>query len=151
MWEDVLRLRQEEGGTIVLTTRYMDEAEYAKRIAIIDRGEIVALGWPDALERQAGGDMVEVATMDARVARRNLADAGFRVHQSAAAVGVFTANGEAQVAKLVETVGVPVTNVHVHRPTVDDVFMYYTGRQIRQDHAESALPARPQGRFAHRR
>ena len=47
MWEDVLRMRAEEGVTIFLTTHYMDEAEYADRIAIIDHGQIVALDTPD--------------------------------------------------------------------------------------------------------
>src|ERR1022692_5259381 len=50
MWEDVMRLRGEEGVTIFLTTLYMDEAEYADRIAIIDHGVIVALDTPDALK-----------------------------------------------------------------------------------------------------
>src|SRR5664280_1668878 len=58
MWEDVLRLREEEGVTISLTTHYMDEAEYADRIAIIDHGAIVALDTPDALKALVGADTV---------------------------------------------------------------------------------------------
>ena len=64
MWEDVLRLRREEGVTIFLTTHYMDEAEYADRIAIIDQGSIVALDTPDELKRLVGADTVELTTAD---------------------------------------------------------------------------------------
>jgi ABC-2 type transport system ATP-binding protein len=54
---------------------------------------------------------------------------------------VFVENGENAVAALIETAGVPVLNVHVHQPTLDDVFLHYTGREIRESHAE-AVPAR---------
>ncbi len=142
MWEDVLRLRREEGVTIFLTTHYMDEAEYADRIAIIDRGSIVALDTPDELKRLVGADTVELTTTDDATAAMHLSDAGFRVNQSEDALVVFVEDGEALVARLIEVVGVPVSNVHVHRPTLDDVFLHFTGRQIREGHAEHAMPLR---------
>ena len=142
MWEDVLRLRREEGVTIFLTTHYMDEAEYADRIAIIDQGAIVALDTPDELKRLVGADTVELTTADDAAAVTRLSDAGFRVKQSEDALIVFVEDGEALVARLIEVVGVPVSNVHVHRPTLDDVFLHFTGRQIREDHAEHAMPMR---------
>jgi len=142
MWEDVLRLRREEGVTIFLTTHYMDEAEYADRIAIIDQGSIVALDTPDELKRLVGADTVELATADDAAAATHLAEAGFRVRQGEEALVVFADDGEAQVARLIEIAGVPVSNVHVHRPTLDDVFLHFTGRQIREDHVEHAMPMR---------
>jgi ABC-2 type transport system ATP-binding protein len=142
MWEDVLRLRREEGVTIFLTTHYMDEAEYADRIAIIDQGSIVALDTPDELKRLVGADTVELTTTDDTLAVTRLSDAGFRVNRSEDALVVFVEDGEALVARLIEVVGVPVSNVHVHRPTLDDVFLHFTGRQIREDHAEHAMPMR---------
>jgi ABC-2 type transport system ATP-binding protein len=78
MWEDVLRLRAEEGVTVFLTTHYMDEAEYADRIAIIDRGRIVALGTPDALKAEIGADTVELATADDQLALDRLHAAGYK-------------------------------------------------------------------------
>ena len=64
IWEDVHRLRREEGVTIFLTTHYMDEAENAERIAIIDQGAIIALDTPDALKASVGSDTVELHTAD---------------------------------------------------------------------------------------
>ena len=142
MWEDVLRLRREEGVTIFLTTHYMDEAEYADRIAIIDQGSIVALDTPDELKRLVGADTVELTTTDDVAAATRLSDAGFRVSRRDDALVVFVEDGEALVARLIEIAGVPVSNVHVHRPTLDDVFLHFTGRQIREDHPEHAMPMR---------
>jgi ABC-2 type transport system ATP-binding protein len=142
MWEDVLRLRREEGVTIFLTTHYMDEAEYADRIAIIDSGSIVALDTPDELKRQVGSDTVELVTADDAVAAERLGAAGFRVRRGERALVVFAEEGEAQVARLIDVAGVPVSNVHVHRPTLDDVFLHFTGRQIRESHAEHVMPMR---------
>ena len=142
MWEDVLRLRREEGVTIFLTTHYMDEAEYADRIAIIDQGSIVALDTPDELKRLVGADTVELTTSQNAVAASRLSEAGFRVNEGEETLVVFTEDGEAQVARLIEIADVPVSNVHVHRPTLDDVFLHFTGRQIREDHAERTMPMR---------
>jgi ABC-2 type transport system ATP-binding protein len=151
MWEDVLRLRREEGVTIFLTTHYMDEAEYADRIAIIDQGSIVALDTPDELKRLVGADTVELTTADDAVAATRLSDAGFRVSNGEEALVVFVEDGEAQVARLIEIAGVPVSKVHVHRPTLDDVFLHFTGRQIREGHAEHGMPMRMRARVARRR
>jgi ABC-2 type transport system ATP-binding protein len=144
MWEDVLRMRSDEGVTIFLTTHYMDEAEYADRIAIIDHGRIVALDSPDGLKRQVEADTVELVTTDGDLAEQRLAAAGYRVNRDHERLVVFTSDGEAQVAPIIEAAGVPVTNVHVHRPNLDDVFMHYTGRQIRESPADrsGAMPLR---------
>jgi ABC-2 type transport system ATP-binding protein len=150
MWEDVTRLRAEEGVTILLTTHYMDEAEYADRIAIIDHGSIVALDTPEALKRQVGADTVELTTADNPLAASRLSQAGYRTGAGAGSVIVFTPDGEAQVARLIGIAGVPISNVHVHRPTLDDVFLHFTGRQIRDDHGERVMPMRMRARARRR-
>ncbi|MGP0100827.1 MAG: ATP-binding cassette domain-containing protein, partial [Solirubrobacteraceae bacterium] len=150
MWEDVLRLREEANVTVFLTTHYMDEAEYADRIAIIDRGKIVALDTPQALKAQIGADTVDLGTTDDAAAIAALQRAGYRVEPVSGEARVFVENGENAVAALIETVGVPVLNVHVHRPTLDDVFLHYTGRQIREAHAD-AIPARVRAWHGRRR
>ena len=140
MWDDVTRLRDEEGVTILLTTHYMDEAEFADRIAIIDHGVIVALDTPDKLKRQVGEDTVELTTADNALAASRLVGAGYRCQRGDETVVVFTSDGESQVAHLIEVAGVPISNVHVHRPTLDDVFLHFTGRQIRDDQGERVMP-----------
>jgi ABC-2 type transport system ATP-binding protein len=141
MWEDVLRLREEANVTVFLTTHYMDEAEYADRIAIIDRGRIVALDTPGALKAAVGADTVDLGTTDDGVAIAALERAGYRVEVVSDGVRVFVENGANAVAALIACAGVPVLNVHVHQPTLDDVFLHFTGREIRESHANS-VPAR---------
>lgn len=140
MWEDVLRLRSEEGVTIFLTTHYMDEAEYADRIAIIDHGSIVALDTPDELKRMVGSDTVELSTADNKLAASNLEQMGYKMSVGEESVVAFVENGEEQVTGIISTAGVPIRNVRVHRPDLDDVFLHFTGREIREGHAERSFP-----------
>ena len=139
MWEDVMRLRDEEGVTIFLTTHYMDEAEYADRIAIIDYGSIIALDTPDALKASVGADTVDLETADDETALAALKRDGYTVKRSEDGLTVFVADEEAAVGPIVTAVGVPVRTVRAHRPTLDDVFLHFTGREIREQHGE-ALP-----------
>ncbi|HLM86955.1 MAG TPA: ATP-binding cassette domain-containing protein [Solirubrobacteraceae bacterium] len=150
MWEDVLRLREESGVTVFLTTHYMDEAEYADRIAIIDHGKIVALDTPHALKAEIGADTVDLGTTDDAAAIAALRRAGYQVQDVSGGARVFVENGENAVSALIETAGVPVLNVHLHQPTLDDVFLHYTGREIRESHAE-AIPARVRAWHGRRR
>jgi ABC-2 type transport system ATP-binding protein len=150
VWEDVLRLRREEHMTIFLTTHYMDEAEYADRVAIIDHGQIVATGTPDELKRQVGADIVELVTADDAAAAAHLETAGFQVRRGEEELVISAEDGEAAVPRLIEAAGVRVRRVDVHHPTLDDVFLHYTGRQIRDENAERILPARARARTARR-
>ncbi len=138
MWEDVLRLREEANITVFLTTHYMDEAENADRIAIIDHGRIVAIDTPQALKAEIGADTVDLRTNDDEAALAALQHHRYNARAGASGVRVFVEHGESAVAPLIAAVGVPVLDVHVHEPTLDDVFMHYTGRQIRESHGEAA-------------
>ena len=89
MWEDVLRLREESNVTVFLTTHYMDEAEYADRIAIIDHGKIVALDTPHALKAEIGADTVDLGTTDDVAAIAALRRAGYRVEAVSGEARVF--------------------------------------------------------------
>ncbi len=136
IWEDILRLRAEQGVTVFLTTHYMDEAEYAGRIAIIDHGVIVAMGTPDELKSIVGADTVEMQTADDAAALAALQSSGRTVQPTESGLVAFVADGEGAVPTLINEVGVPVRTVHVHRPTLDDVFMHFTGREIRDQGGE---------------
>jgi ABC-2 type transport system ATP-binding protein len=137
MWEDVLALRGQEGVTDFLTTHYMDEAEVADRIGIIDHGRVVALDIPQNLRAMVGENTVELHTSDDTAALRAVRAAGYRATTGPLSITVFTADGEGQVGRLVEAVGGGVHLVHVHRPTLDDVFLHFTGRQIREQAGEA--------------
>ena len=137
IWDDIQRLRMEEGVTIFLTTHYMDEAEYAERIAIIDHGSIIALDTPDVLKASVGTDTVEVETADDEVALESLKLAGYKVERTEGGLTAFVADEEAAVGPIVAAAGVPVRTVRAHRPTLDDVFLHFTGREIREQHGEA--------------
>ncbi len=151
IWEDIHRLRREEGITIFLTTHYMDEAENAERIAIIDDGEIIALDTPDALKESVGRDTVTLETADDAAALAALRTAGYTVERSDGWLTAYVDDEEAEVGRLVAAVGVPVRNVRAHRPTLDDVFLHYTGREIREQHGEGALSMFARAHGARRR
>lgn len=137
MWDDVSTMRREEGVTIFLTTHYLDEAEIADRIAIIDHGSIVALGTPEELKAIIGADTVALQTGDNDRAVVALVAAGFHAERVSEGVRVFTPNGEGLVPRLLEVIGGGVSSVHVHRPTLDDVFLHFTGREIREDEGDA--------------
>jgi ABC-2 type transport system ATP-binding protein len=132
IWSYIDRLRQSEEITIFMTTHYMDEAEFCDRIAIMERGEIVALDTPAALKAEVGADRVRIQTDDDEAAIAALAEQ-FEVEGRVAegAVMFFVPSGEQFVPRLFAELGVPIRSVSVSRPTLDDVFMSYTGTTIR--------------------
>jgi ABC-2 type transport system ATP-binding protein len=139
IWAYVKELRQREQITIFLTTHYMDEAEYADRIAIMDAGAIVALDTPDALKASVGKDRVRVRTADDEATIRALKDRfDLEAARSEGEVTFYVGDGEAFVPRLFAELGISITAVSVARPTLDDVFMAYTGRTIRDAEATSS-------------
>jgi ABC-2 type transport system ATP-binding protein len=137
IWEYIEELKGREDITIFLTTHYMDEAEHCDRIGIIDHGKIVAIDTPEALKASVGKDRVQIQTADDQAAIAELSrefgiDAG--VHEDAVTFSVT--GGEQFVPRLFATLTVPIRAVSVSRPSLDDVFMSYTGKTIRD--AESS-------------
>jgi ABC-2 type transport system ATP-binding protein len=132
IWSYIDRLCQSEEITIFMTTHYMDEAEFCDRIAIMERGEIVALDTPAALKAEVGADRVRIQTDDDEAAIATLAER-FELEGRVAegAVIFFVPSGEQFVPRLFAELGVPIRSVSVSRPTLDDVFMSYTGTTIR--------------------
>jgi ABC-2 type transport system ATP-binding protein len=142
IWEYLDELRRQEDLTIFLTTHYMDEAEHCDRIAIMDAGKIVALDTPQALKGAIGTDRIRLVTSDDQAAAATIAER-FGLETSVKPDGLVlqVADGESFVPRLLADLGVPVRSVSVSRPTLDDVFMAYTGRTIRD--AEGAAPQIP--------
>jgi ABC-2 type transport system ATP-binding protein len=132
IWTYIRELKEREEITIFMTTHYMDEAEWCDRIAIMDHGEIVALDSPDALKAGVGTDRVTIHTDDndaAIAALERQFEIEAKVSEGAVAFGVPA--GEAFVPRLFAEFAMPIRSVSVSRPTLDDVFMSYTGTTIR--------------------
>jgi ABC-2 type transport system ATP-binding protein len=136
IWAYINDLKRREDITIFLTTHYMDEAEHCDRIAIIDHGKIVAIDTPEALKASVAKDRVQIHTADDQAAITALADRfgiDAAIHEGAVTFSV--ASGEEFVPQLFAGLSVPIRAVSVARPSLDDVFMSYTGTTIRDAEA----------------
>jgi ABC-2 type transport system ATP-binding protein len=132
IWAYINDLKRREDITIFLTTHYMDEAEHCDRIAIIDHGKIVAIDTPEALKASVGKDRVQIHTGNDQAAIAELAAVfGIDAAMHEGAVTFAVASGEQFVPRLFAELTVPIKSVSVSRPSLDDVFMSYTGTTIR--------------------
>ena len=136
IWTHLNDLRARTGVTIFMTTHYMDEAEYCDRIAIIDRGQIVALGTPDQLKAMVGGDVV---TMTSSKPDDAAAEIEKLLHvvptRDDGALRMEVREGRKFVPRLVRELTAPVDTISLRRPSLDDVFLKLTGRAIRDEEA----------------
>ena len=146
MWQEISRLAAEHGKTVLLTTHYLEEADQlAAHLAIVDRGKVVAAGTPDALKRELRGDAVHVELV---------AESNGAVHaalERVAGVRDIVVDGRAlraraddggravpSVLQALEAHGVAVASVRVARPSLDDVYLRYTGRTFDAAQAEAS-------------
>jgi daunorubicin resistance ABC transporter ATP-binding subunit/daunorubicin resistance ABC transporter membrane protein len=133
LWDYVLKLKHDRAMTIFMTTHYMDEAEYCDRIAIMDRGKIVALDTPANLKRQLGGDIVRIESSQNDALRKELEHKlGTPVRQEGNALQFEVADGAKFLPRLLQEVRTKVEAVELRKPTLDDVFLSLTGRNIRE-------------------
>jgi ABC-2 type transport system ATP-binding protein len=148
IWQYINELKRREDITIFITTHYMDEAEHCDRIAIIDHGKIVAIDTPEALKASVGKDRVQIQTEDNKAAIAAL-DASFGleagIHEGAVTFSV--AAGEQFVPRLFAEFPVAIKSVSVSRPSLDDVFMSYTGTTIRDAEASGTDAMRQMARI----
>jgi ABC-2 type transport system ATP-binding protein len=136
IWEYINELKSREDITIFLTTHYMDEAENCDRIAIIDRGKIVAIDTPEALKASIGKDRVQISTSDDQAAIAELASRfGIDAALHEGLVTFSVESGEHFVPRLFAELTTAIRSVSVSRPSLDDVFMSYTGKTIRDAEA----------------
>jgi ABC-2 type transport system ATP-binding protein len=131
LWREIGALRADRGITVLLTTHLLDEAERCDRLAILDRGALVALGTPDALRETIGGDVVTVRGRDpARLRDAVCARFGVEATLLDGAVRVETPRGAAWTAELAEAFPGDIESVTVSRPTLEDVFVHRTGHRF---------------------
>jgi ABC-2 type transport system ATP-binding protein len=152
IWSYLDQLRASTGTTIFLTTHYMDEAERCDRIAIIDYGKIVAEGTPDELKGQVGGDVISLHTADNDRAAFELHDKfGIDATRVDGVLRFEVSDGEAFIPRLILALPVPIASVSVRRPSLDDVFLRITGREIREETVSGADQLRGRMRTRMRR
>jgi ABC-2 type transport system ATP-binding protein len=136
IWEYIRELKQKHGITIFLTTHYMDEAENCDRIAIIDYGRIISLDTPEGLKQQVGGDIVKIKTADDKQAEKLLvADSDVSMIQDREYLCFEVRDAENFIPRFIKDFPVAINSISMHRPTLDDVFLKLTGREIRDEEA----------------
>jgi ABC-2 type transport system ATP-binding protein len=141
LWEEVSRLASQESLTILLTTHYLEEAdELADRLAIVSHGKVVVEGTPDGLKAGLRGDAVHVELANGQVddARRVLAAVAAPVEQTIGArtlVSRVHDGGRALpgILSALSDAGITVAAVSVSRPSLDDVYLHYTGREFQAE------------------
>jgi ABC-2 type transport system ATP-binding protein len=155
VWEMLTSIKSKRKLTVLITTHYMDEADrLCNRIAIVDHGKLVALDTPEALKASVPGSTVIEVQFDNPPAEweqrlRGLSDVTSVQHEAAGMYRVLTANGSRTTTALVEMAvdaGVPVRTLTVQNTTLDDVFVHYTGRQLRDELVKAyqfVMPQRP--------
>ncbi len=143
IWEYIQRLSKEKNVTIILTTHYMEEADkLCDRVAIIDKGKIIALNTPRNLKDGIGGDLITVETPDAESLRSRIEEFPWfkssKQHDSFITVNVVDAEKHvAKIAKISCDSDIEIKSITVHKPTLEDVFLHFTGRTIREEEAGS--------------
>lgn len=129
--DHLCKLRDDNGVTCLMTTHLMDEADRCDRIAILDRGKLLAVDTPTALRATIGGDVLTVATshpaaLAAKITERFAANA----EVIDGAVRMERDRGHEFVTELIEAFPGEIDSVTVGKPTLDDVFIHMTGRRL---------------------
>ncbi|UCE97888.1 MAG: AAA family ATPase, partial [Dehalococcoidia bacterium] len=137
IWEYIIEMCRQEGTTIFLTTHYMDEAEKAGRIAIIDKGKIIALDTPRKLKNMVGQDVISVKTEDDIKAIEEI-KVRYQIEARVDDGGLIFSvkNGDEFLPKFVQGIKTNILSVNLRRPSLDDVFLKLTGRELRDEESK---------------
>jgi len=147
LWKQIRKAKEKEDATILLTTHYIEEADYlCDRVAIIDQGRIIAMDTPKRLKEAIGHVLISL-----QIADRGSKEAVFMeelkridwvesVKESGNSILLAAERGEGRVVDLVDFAdkrGVTMTSVDEHEPSLEDVFVHFTGETIREAEGES--------------
>ena len=138
LWEYIKRLNKEKKITIIITTHYMDEADkLCDRVAIIDHGKIVILDTSENLKKKIGGDVITIETSDkekfANILKKCAWCKSTKVHESSITINVNEAGKKvAELVKLSEKNNIKIDSIMIHKPSLEDVFLFFTGKTIRE-------------------
>lgn len=155
IWNYIRDLKRRENITIMLTTHYMEEADkLCDRIAIIDRSKIIALDTPENLKNELGGETIIIESSDNDLLSSKLEEVKLvdNILKTENELNLCVKNAHKILARIVETavsIGVYIDNITIREPDLNDVFMHYTGREIREGGGRelTGMAARMRGRI----
>ncbi|HIH69491.1 ATP-binding cassette domain-containing protein [Methermicoccus shengliensis] len=140
IWEYIRELNKKSGVTLILTTHYMEEADYlCDRIAIIDHGKIIAMDTPQRLKDVLGGDVISVeveADIDKLMDHLRGLSWIKAMKRHDEVLDLTVEKGEKRIPELISTaqkVGVSIASINLHEPSLEDVFIHFTGKNIRDE------------------
>jgi ABC-2 type transport system ATP-binding protein len=138
LWSFIKELPHRMGVTVFMTTHYMEEAEVCDDICIIDNGRIIARGTPAELKSRLGGDMLYLKTSDTSRALKDIKDImGIEAEEKGDEIFFSTLRGDVCIPEIIRILGENVKSVRLQRPTLNDVFLRMTGREIRDTEMDS--------------
>ncbi|MBW3023158.1 ATP-binding cassette domain-containing protein [Candidatus Woesearchaeota archaeon] len=144
IWDYVKKLNKKSKVTIILTTHYMEEADYlCDRVAIIDHGKIMALDTPQKLKDSLGGDVIMLETEgDSENLMNILRKVKWisTIKRKNGSVALTMLSGEKRIPELIEMAHkaeVKIISVSLHKPSLEDVFLHFTGKTIREEEANT--------------
>ncbi len=138
IWDYIKTLNREEGVTVLLMTHYMEEADYlCHRIAIIDKGRIIAMDTPKYLKGLIGADVISVESDHDRGLANLLQNFGWIewITKEGKITNLGVKNGRTRIPEIVvaaHDAGITISSINLHEPDLEDVFLKYTGRKIRE-------------------
>jgi ABC-2 type transport system ATP-binding protein len=151
IWDYVKNIRENENLTIFLTTHYMDEAEHCDRIAVIDNGNIVAIDTPERLKDDVGGDLVVIKSSDNENAVKELAESwSLEPKLQGDSVEFSVPRGDEFLPEFVRRFKGQLLSINVRRPTLEDVFLKLTGRDIRDEEVDEVTQLKQSFKYRHR-
>jgi ABC-2 type transport system ATP-binding protein len=140
IWEYIKKLSETNKITIILTTHYIEEADYlCNRVAFVDHGKIVALDTPKNLKKKLGGDVVSIqVTKGIEAFEKDMKKLKWVKTPSKHDdfLDITVEEGESRIAEIImraEKAGATIGSVGLHKPSLEDVFIYYTGKTIREE------------------
>jgi ABC-2 type transport system ATP-binding protein len=139
IWDYIQKMNRDEGVTVVLTTHYMDEADFlCDRVAIIDQGSIVALDTPENLKDIIGADVITLEVQDGMHEDLEGAISSFEwiesIDRFEDTLNLSVDQGEVRIPEIIlaaSKAGVKIRSVSMHEPTLEDVFLKFTGKKMR--------------------
>jgi len=139
IWEYIVKLAKRENITIFLTTHYMEEADFlCNRVAIIDEGKIIAIDSPENLKRKIGGDALIIEADEKEKTKEVVSKLSFvkKVSEVDGKIYVNIENSEENLPSVFEALrnnNIKIKSISVRKPSLNDVFIHYTGKEIRDE------------------